>query len=405
MPELAKQSVAPVEKKTDQLERNPISSSTTPINENKSPVISHTSPSSSSSTSTPVDFPLSGLSPEALQSLMPDLSGPGVAPVEKIAPVIDFNGVIYRPDYYTVYCPDLFKQGASVSEESQSSRPTEQDQKPLTPTGSTTPSQTAAAEFKTLLAQSQQHPPCWQDKQSPEYTLGVKLHRLREKVLADPYITQELSCYIAPNGQSQAGIGQSIEPLYPWVERELLQGPAQVLLLQGLTGAGKSTFNRHLLRTLWQDPAWQAYRPGDPAPRAPIPLFIPLQSTQVNPRNLWDYYPHLPEISFTSAEIRLLQSDYHTVWIADGYDEIPGQTVPNLYDANHLGDYAGRGQTDHRLSQPVGAGPGGERQLCAAHGYDQTGPVALSHPPCLALHPPTNPGLHREICRSTPKRS
>ena len=84
MPELAKQSVAPVEKKTDQLERNQISSSTTAVNEDKSLVISHTSPSSSSSTSTAVDLPLSGLSPEALQSLMPDLPRQGVAPVEKI---------------------------------------------------------------------------------------------------------------------------------------------------------------------------------------------------------------------------------------------------------------------------------------------------------------------------------
>ncbi len=205
-------------------------------------------------------------------------------------------------------------------------------------------SESAAAEFKTLLAQSQQQKqsPCWQDKQSPSYTLGVKLHRLREKVLTDPYITQELSCYIEPNGQSQAGTGQSSEPLYPWVQRELLQGAAQVLLLQGLAGAGKSTFNRSLLRTLWQDPAWQSYRPGDPIPRAPVPVFIPLSSVQVNPWNLWDYYHHLPEISFTSEEIRLLQSDYHTVWIADGYDEIPGQAAPNVYDGNHLNQSSGR---------------------------------------------------------------
>ncbi len=344
MPELARQSVAPVEKKTDQPERDPISSSTTAINENKLPVISHTSTSTSfsSSTSTIVDLQLSGLSPEALQSLMPDLPGQGVAPVEKIAPVIDSQWSDLSSELFQSLLPNILKQGASVSGESPSSQPAKQDQKPLAPTGFTTPPQTATAEFKILLAQSQQQPPCWQDKQSPEYTLGVKLHRLREKVLADPYITQELSCYIAPNGQAQAGTGLPSEPLSPWVERELLQGSAHVLLLQGLAGAGKSTFNHNLLRTLWQDPAWQAYRPGDPAPTAPIPLFIPLQSTQVNPRNLWDYYPHLPEISFTSAEIRLLQSDYHTVWIADGYDEIPGQSAPNLYDANHLGDYAGR---------------------------------------------------------------
>ena len=123
----------------------------------------------------------------------------------------------------------------------------------------------------------------------------------------------------------------------------MLHGDAQVLLLQGLAGAGKSTFNRHLLRTLWQAPAWQAYRPGDPAPQAPLPILMPLQSAQVNPSDLWDYYHHLPEIGgFTSAEIQLLQSDYRMVWVADGYDEIPGQRAPNLFDVNRLGDTHGQ---------------------------------------------------------------
>ncbi len=159
----------------------------------------------------------------------------------------------------------------------------------------------------------------------------------RHMVLTDPQLNQELSCYIAPNGQSQAGMGQPCDPLYPWVEKEFLQGPAQVLVLQGVGGAGKSTFNRHLLQILWQDPAWQAYRPGDPPPQALMPLFIPLSSAQVNPQQLWDYYRSLPEIGgFTRNEIRELQSEYHTLWIADGYDEIPGQAAINLYDANHL---------------------------------------------------------------------
>ena len=187
-----------------------------------------------------------------------------------------------------------------------------------------------------MLAKSPK--PGWQDKQLARYTLSVKLHWLREKVLTDPYLSQELSCYIAPNGQPQPGLPS--DPLYPWVERELLQGSAQVLLLQGVAGAGKSTFNRHVLRSLWQDPAWQAYRPGDPAPKAPLPLWIPLASSQVKPSQLWDYCQHLPEIGgLTRAEIAVLQHDYRLVLIADGYDEIPGQSAPNLYDVNHLKDY------------------------------------------------------------------
>ncbi len=255
----------------------------------------------------------------------------------------------YTPSIYND--PDLLKQPevlaslmlVTTRNVTSTDRKAEYPLKPAPKLGLSVDSKLTIDKFnKILLAKSQEQPSCWQDKLSPHYTLGVKLQVLRQKVLADPYITQELSCYIASNGQSQAGMAQSAEPLYPWVERELLQGTTHVLLLQGLAGAGKSTFNRYLLRTLWQDPAWQSYRPGDPAPRVPIPVFIPLQSAQVDPQNLWDYYHHLPEISFTSEEISLLQSDYHTLWIADGYDEMPGQAAPNLYDVHHLNHTSGR---------------------------------------------------------------
>ncbi len=202
-------------------------------------------------------------------------------------------------------------------------------------------SDTSDTEFKLLPVKS--HIPSWLNKQSARYTVGVKIQQLRHAVVTDPHLSQELSIYIAPNGQSQAGVGQPCDPLYPWVAKEFLQGPAQMLVLQGVGGAGKSTFNRHLLRALWQDPAWQAYRPGDPAPKALMPLFIPLSSAQVNPHQLWDYYRSLPEIGgFTRDEIRELQGEYRTLWIADGYDEIPGHATLNLYDANHLYETEGR---------------------------------------------------------------
>ena len=198
----------------------------------------------------------------------------------------------------------------------------------------------AAAEFKILLTKSPT--PNWHDKRLPQYTLGLKLQHLREKVLADPYITQELSCYIEPNGQSQTGVGQSCEPLYPWVERELLQGKPRCSCCRASPARVKARLTAISCEPSRQAPTWQAYRPGDPAPPVPMPLFIPLQSAQVNPQNLWDYYHRLPQISFTSTEIRLLQSDYHTVWIADGYDEIPDQAPSNVYDTNHLRDTQGR---------------------------------------------------------------
>jgi serine/threonine protein kinase len=196
-------------------------------------------------------------------------------------------------------------------------------------------------DFHSLLAENKNLPLLWQGISSPAFTVGVKLRSLRQAVLTDADTIQELSCYIEPNGQSRPGVGQPVEPLYPWVKAALLQASAQVLLLQGAAGAGKSTFSRQLLRTLWEDPIWKSYRAGDPPPTTFIPLLIPLNSSQVKPNDLWDYYRHLPEINFTTAEIEILRRDYRHFWIADGHDEMSEQTIQNLYHLNHL-DEKGR---------------------------------------------------------------
>ena len=109
----------------------------------------------------------------------------------------------------------------------------------------------------------------------------------------------------------------------------------QVLALFGLAGAGKSTFNRYLLRTLWQDPAWQHFRPGDPLPNALLPIWIPLGSSQVKHDDLWGYFQ---QYGFTHAEIACLRQHAQLIFIADGYDEIPGGITPNLFDLNFRED-------------------------------------------------------------------
>ncbi len=209
--------------------------------------------------------------------------------------------------------------------------------------------------FKVLLQKS----PCpyWHDPSSPGNTLGIKLQRLRQAVLTDS--DKKSSHSIPPDGKTQFGKNKL---LYPLIEKELLKGKAQVFLLQGPEGSGKSLFAE-----LWRNPAWNTYRPGDLAPAAPIPIFIPLQSKQVRPKDLWDYYSHIliPECNnFTGEEIAILKRDYQFVWIADHYDvfyeptcssnDIPNQTVgdnkstrlpstpPNLYDLNQLEKYQGR---------------------------------------------------------------
>ena len=181
------------------------------------------------------------------------------------------------------------------------------------------------------------------DMSDPRYTVGLRLMDLRRKVLEDKTLTRELAYYIAPNGQKIPGSDAST-PLQPWVETNFLNTNKRVLLLQGMGGSGKSTFNRHLLRRLWLDPAWENFKPGDKAPTAFVPIFVPLGSSKVDPRRLFDYLRDLPELveDFTDNEINVLKSAYRLLWIADGYDEMPGNIKVNIYELNSLDQYAGR---------------------------------------------------------------
>ncbi len=180
-------------------------------------------------------------------------------------------------------------------------------------------------------------------KSGVKFTAARKLQALRQHVLEDPEISAELAYYVPPNGQSSALSTQS-EPLQPWIEKEFLHSDARVLLLKAPGGAGKSTFNRHLLRQLWQDSDWAEWKPSEVPPTASVPIFIPLGSSQVNPKRLLVFLSNLPEPleSFTDEEINVLKEDYNMLLIADGYDEIPGGGKLNLYDVNGLDRYAGR---------------------------------------------------------------
>lgn len=181
------------------------------------------------------------------------------------------------------------------------------------------------------------------DISDPRYTVAVRLKTLRLKVLEDKYITRELDYYIAPNGQNFPG-SEASTPLMEWVRSNFLNNSVQTLLLQGPGGAGKSTFNRYLLRDLWNDSAWEQFQPGQAAPKAYVPFFVPLGSNRVDPGRLFDYLRHLPELieDFTDAEINILKSDYRILWIADGYDEMPGNIKLNLYARNGIDEYQGR---------------------------------------------------------------
>lgn len=187
------------------------------------------------------------------------------------------------------------------------------------------------------------------DEHDPHITLRKRLLELRKKVLEDKEITQELACYTPPNGKSRReSDDKSATDLFEWVKTRFLSPPhIQVLLLEAPGGAGKTTFNRYLMRQLWSDPAWESWKPGDKAPTALIPIFVPLGSEQVEPAHLFDYLRNLPQLEsdFTDAEIHLLKKEYHLLWIADGYDEMPrtsNKPSINLYDKNGFKKYQGR---------------------------------------------------------------
>ena len=175
------------------------------------------------------------------------------------------------------------------------------------------------------------------DMNDPLYTVGVRLKTLREKILTDSFIQDELAYYVAPNGQAYEG--DYSEPLLPWVQKHFLQQPkARLLVLKGPGGAGKTTFNRFLYRQLWSDPAWDHFKPGM-VPSLLICFFIPLSSPRVNPRRLLDFLRDLPEleVGFTSDEIDLLKS-FPLLLITDAYDELPEHMRVNLFTTNGFED-------------------------------------------------------------------
>ncbi|KAF9345331.1 Transducin (beta)-like 3, partial [Mortierella sp. AD094] len=103
--------------------------------------------------------------------------------------------------------------------------------------------------------------------------------------------------------------GEKLDPLDERVS-EFLESNKEVLLVLGDSGAGKSTYNLHLVRKLWRE-----YQPG-----GSIPLFIDLKAmgnldeNDIARRGLAVY-------GFTDAEIQELKEYRRIILICDGYDE------------------------------------------------------------------------------------
>ncbi len=104
----------------------------------------------------------------------------------------------------------------------------------------------------------------------------------------------------------------------------------QVLLLRGEAGLGKSTFNRHLARRLWQD---YSAASGE----RPIPLYISLPTIDGPNKNLIGQYLS-DKCDFSPEQINALRASQRFILILDGYDEIPADQR-NLYADEKLNQW------------------------------------------------------------------
>ncbi|KAG0270297.1 WD_REPEATS_REGION domain-containing protein, partial [Linnemannia exigua] len=128
--------------------------------------------------------------------------------------------------------------------------------------------------------------------------------------------------YIPP--MAKANLQARDDALFPLMEKtlEFLTGDQQVFLVLGDSGAGKSTFNLELERTLWKD-----YKE-----EGPIPLYINLPYIHNPAQDLIE--KQLQHYDFTAEQIQEMKYHRQFVLICDGYDEC--QLTVNIYNTNRL---------------------------------------------------------------------
>ncbi|KAG0300522.1 WD_REPEATS_REGION domain-containing protein [Linnemannia gamsii] len=128
--------------------------------------------------------------------------------------------------------------------------------------------------------------------------------------------------YIPP--MAKANLQAKDEDLFPLMDRvqEFLDSDRQVMLILGDSGAGKSTFNRHLEHHLWTH-----YTNGDP-----IPLIINLPAIERPDQDMITKQLQMHDIS--NDQIQEMKHHCQFILICDGYDE--SQLSANLHQTNRL---------------------------------------------------------------------
>jgi WD40 repeat protein len=144
-----------------------------------------------------------------------------------------------------------------------------------------------------------------------------KLNEVRIQRLKDTFNP----LYIPPQGKPNLQSTEDDE-LFPLMEKaeDFLEGPNEVLLLLGDSGAGKSTFNHQLERTLWTK--YKKY--------GRIPLHINLPDIERPDVEL--IAKQLRKLNFSDAQILEMKLHREFVVICDGYDE--SQLKTNLHQTN-----------------------------------------------------------------------
>ncbi|KAG9069577.1 hypothetical protein KI688_010481 [Linnemannia hyalina] len=144
------------------------------------------------------------------------------------------------------------------------------------------------------------------------------LHKFRSQRLDEA----KLPVYISP--MAKANLQAHDDELFPLKEKvqEFLTSERQVMLVLGGSGAGKSTFNKHLESELLR-----TYTCG-----SPIPLFINLPTIDRPEKDLIG--EHLRTNNFSEEHIQEMKQYRQFVIICDGYDE--SQLTVNLHTANHF---------------------------------------------------------------------
>ncbi|KAF9932611.1 hypothetical protein FBU30_007757 [Linnemannia zychae] len=145
------------------------------------------------------------------------------------------------------------------------------------------------------------------------YLYKLKLQRLMER---------ENTLYIPP--QARSTLQPSDEALFLLMEKafEFLDSHRMVLLVLGDSGAGKSTFNLELERTLWGN--YKAYKA--------IPLYINLPTIEDPAQDLIE--KQLLSYNFSKDQIQELKLFRDFILICDGYDE--SQLKVNLHTTNQF---------------------------------------------------------------------